>query len=331
MSARASDEDPVTLRRAIDDLREEIGRRLSSSDESAGGVRAVVERAGESLANADWMGLFDRARQALQRVGMDERSGDVDEFGLEADALRRAAPLFDWLHDRWWRIEVRGAEHLPASGSHLIVGNHSGLLPWDGIMLAHAVARLRPSSPRPRFLVADWLATLPFAQPWLTRIGGVRACRENAQWLLAHGRPVIAFPEGIKGAAKVYRERYRLQRFGRGGAVRVALEAGVPLVPVAVVGAEEAHPVLFKMHTLARLVGLPFVPVTPTFPWLGPFGLVPLPARWSIEFGPPLPLADLAREAASDELLVSRLTETLRSRIQAMLDEALRRRTDPAD
>jgi 1-acyl-sn-glycerol-3-phosphate acyltransferase len=156
----------------------------------------------------------------------------------------------------------------------------------------------------------------------------VRACRENAQRLLAHGRPVIAFPEGIKGAAKVYRERYRLQRFGRGGAVRVALEAGVPLVPVAIVGAEEAHPVLFKMHTVARLIGLPFLPVTPTFPWLGPFGLVPLPSSWSIRFGPAMPLADLSRDAASDELLLSRLTEELRGSIQTMLDDSLRRRNE---
>ena len=114
---------------------------------------------------------------------------------------------------------------------------------------------------------------MPFAQPWLARVGGVRACRENAHRLLRAGHSVIAFPEGAKGAAKVFADRYRLQRFGRGGVVRVAIEAGVPLVPVSVVGAEEAHPILFKMHTVARAVGLPFLPVTPTFPWLGPAGL----------------------------------------------------------
>ena len=157
-------------------------------------------------------------------------------------------------------------------------------------------ARSSDTNPRRRalrFLVADWLATLPFAQPWITRLGGVRACRENAERLLRTGRSVIAFPEGAKGAAKVFRQRYRVQRFGRGGVVRTALALGAPLVPVAVVGAEEAHPVLFKMETAARAVGLPFIPVTPTFPALGPLGVVPLPSKWSIAFGAPIETAEL--------------------------------------
>ena len=137
---------------------------------------------------------------------------------------------------------------------------------------------------------------------------------------------MVAFPEGVKGAAKVFRERYRLKRFGRGGVVRVALESGAPLVPVAVVGAEEAHPILFKIETLARVVGLPFVPVTPTFPVLGPLGFVPLPSKWSIHFGEPIALDHLGGDAADDELLVSRLTEELRAQIQAMVEQALRER-----
>lgn len=321
--------EPVRLREAIDRLRVEILQRLPA-EVSSDGARALARRAVAS-ADADFMGAFDRARRTLQRFGMVERSGEVDPLGFEPDALTRVAPLLDFLHERWWRVDVSGLEQLPEHGPFLLVGNHSGLLPWDGLMIAHAVARARPNAERPRFLVADWLATLPFAQPWLARLGGVRACRENAEWLLAHGRPVIAFPEGAKGAAKVYRERYRLQRFGRGGAVRVALEAGVPLIPVAVVGAEETHPVLFKLHTLARFIGAAFVPVTPTFPWLGPLGLVPLPSKWSIRFGEPAPLEELGTAAASDDLLVSRLTEDLRRRIQTMLDELLRSRDDKPD
>lgn len=316
------------IREAIDRLRAEILDRLPVGS-AAAGARAVVERA-VADADTDWMAAFDRARQAVQRLGMGERTGEVDPLGFEPDALARAAPLLDFLHDRWWRVSTSGLQHLPEQGPFLLVGNHSGLLPWDGLMIAHAVARARPRAERPRFLVADWLATLPFAQPWLARLGGVRACRENAEWLLAHGRPVIAFPEGVKGAAKVYRERYRLQRFGRGGAVRVALEAGVPLVPVAVVGAEETHPVLFKLHTLARWIGASFIPVTPTFPWLGPVGMVPLPSKWSIRFGEPAPLEELGAIAATDDLLVSRLTEDLRQRIQAMLDDLLSTRDEPA-
>ncbi|UCE86976.1 MAG: acyl-phosphate glycerol 3-phosphate acyltransferase, partial [Deltaproteobacteria bacterium] len=156
--------------------------------------------------------------------------------------------------------------------------------------------------------------------------GGVRACRENAERLLQTGRSVIAFPEGAKGAAKVFRERYRLQRFGRGGIVRTALAARAPLVPTAVVGAEEAHPILFKVENLARFVGLPFVPVTPTFPALGPIGLLPLPSKWIVQFGEPIPLDHLEPDAAEDELLVARLNEDLRSRIQAMVDASVRAR-----
>jgi 1-acyl-sn-glycerol-3-phosphate acyltransferase len=137
---------------------------------------------------------------------------------------------------------------------------------------------------------------------------------------------VIAFPEGAKGAAKVFADRYRVQRFGRGGVVRVALEEGVPLVPVSVVGAEEAHPILFKLRTAARMVGLPFVPVTPTFPWLGPAGLLPLPSKWRVRIGAPTPTRALGPETADDEIQISRMTEQLRARIQAMVDEDRRAR-----
>jgi 1-acyl-sn-glycerol-3-phosphate acyltransferase len=134
---------------------------------------------------------------------------------------------------------------------------------------------------------------------------------------------VVAFPEGQKGAAKVFRERYRLQRFGRGGAVRMALETGVPLVPVGVVGAEEVHPVLFKIRTLAGRAGISFLPVTPTFPWLGPLGLLPLPSKWVVRFGAPLAIPRLGPEAAEDELLVSRLTQDLRRSIQRLVQDGL--------
>ena len=213
---------------------------------------------------------------------------------------------------------------MPIDEPVLFVANHSGLLPYDGLVIAHLVER--ETVRRPRFLVADLLVTLPFAQPWLARVGGVRACRENAHRLLKKGHSVIAFPEGVKGAAKVFADRYRLQRFGRGGVVRVALEAGVPIVPVAVVGAEEAHPILFKLTTAARAVGLPFVPVTPTFPLLGPLGLLPLPAKWHVRFGAPLATDRMGADAAQDEVLVSRMTEELRGQIQGMVDGERRAR-----
>ncbi len=271
----------------------------------------------------DWQSAFTDLRRRMSAFGMSERSGEVDEFGMDELVLRRLRPLLDLLHDHYWRVDVGGEQRLPEAGPCLLVANRSGILPYDGLMLAHAVERARSAVGRPRFLVADWLITLPFVQPYLARLGGVRACRENAERLLEAGRFVIAFPEGVKGAAKVFRERYRLKRFGRGGVVRVALESGVPLLPVGIVGAEEAHPILFKLHTPARALGLPFLPVTPTFPLLGPLGVLPLPSKWVIRIGKLLALDHLEPDAASDELLVSRLTEELRSQIQSLVEIGL--------
>lgn len=296
---------------ALDSLRARLDERFAPPEE--GGV--------------DWMALFDGARRRFARVGgMRDVSGEIDDFGMDADAVAAAKSWLGWLYDRWWRIEVSGREGLPASGPVLYVANHSGLLPWDGLMIVEALERHMPDAPRARFLVADWIATLPFAAPAITRLGGVRACRENAERLLRTGRSVVSFPEGAKGAAKVFRQRYRVQRFGRGGVVRTAIAARVPLVPVAVVGAEEAHPVLFKVGSAARAVGLPFLPVTPTFPAFGPLGLVPLPSKWSISFGAPIATDELDPDAARDETLVWRMTEDLRDGIQSMLDAAVRRR-----
>jgi 1-acyl-sn-glycerol-3-phosphate acyltransferase len=301
------------LARALDDLQQAIALRWRAEPENGG-------------AGFDPLALFDEARRRFSNLGMSERSWDVDEFGLDAHSLARARSLLNFLADRYWRIDVRGLDQVSVDRPSLFVANRSGVLPWDGLMIAHAVSRHAPEAELPRFLVADWLMTLPFVQPFLARLGGVRACRENAERLLRGGRPVVAFPEGQKGAAKVFRERYRLQRFGRGGVVRVAIEMRCPLVPVAVVGAEEAHPVLFKLETAARLSGLPFLPVTPTFPVLGPLGLLPLPSKWSIHFGEPVPTEHLGVEAAEDELLVSRMTEELRAEIQREVNAGLKRR-----
>ena len=205
---------------------------------------------GDESERFDWVALAEDLRRRLGQFGMRERSGEVDDFGLDPETIRSArAAARSLLRKRWWRIEVVGLEHVPADRPVLFVANHSGLLPWDGLALAETIEEAHGAARRPRFLIADWLITLPFVQPALARLGGVRACRENAERLLATGRSVVAFPEGVKGAAKTFRDRYRLQRFGRGGAVRLALAAGVPIVPVAIVGAEEAHPILFKLET----------------------------------------------------------------------------------
>jgi 1-acyl-sn-glycerol-3-phosphate acyltransferase len=298
---------------ALASLRDELRRRLSPTPD----VRA------EEGAPFDWVALGEDLRRRFGQLGMRERSGEVDDFGLDPETIRSARPLFSLLRKRWWRIEVVGLEHVPDDRPVLFVANHSGLLPWDGLALAETIEEAHGAARRPRFLIADWLITLPFVQPALARLGGVRACRENAERLLESGRSVVAFPEGVKGAAKTFRDRYRLQRFGRGGAVRLALAAGVPIVPVAIVGAEETHPILFKVETPARLLGLPFLPVTPTFPWFGPLGALPLPSKWVISFGEPLAAAGPGGAQANDDLLVARLTEELRAEVQRLVKAAL--------
>jgi 1-acyl-sn-glycerol-3-phosphate acyltransferase len=304
--------------RSAEDVSESATTR-GSSDPLAGLPPEVDPPRGERF-----FSIFDELRSQLSGLSASPRSGEVDEFGLDRDALAQARGLLDFLFDRYWRVAVAGEAHLPSEGPCLFVANRSGLLPYDGLMLAHALERARPGWPRPRFLVADWLMTLPFAQPRLARLGGVRACPENAERLLLQGHSVIAFPEGVKGAAKVFRDRYRLQRFGRGGAIRSALRTRVPLIPVAIVGAEEAHPILFKSDSVAtRAFGLPFLPVTPTFPLLGPLGLLPLPTRWRISIGEPMSLPDLQGDESADELEVARMNEMLRARVQSLLDGAL--------
>ncbi len=297
------------LREALDRLRGEIRTRFPARE------RTPVEK-------IDWMALIQQIQRRVSTFGMSERSGEVDEFGMDEIVVRRARPLFDLLYEHYWRIELHGTDQIPDAGPCLFVANRSGLLPYDGLMVSHAIWRIRPTL-QPRFMVADWLITLPFVQPYLARLGGVRACRENAERLIRSREAVLAFPEGQKGAAKVFRERYRLKRFGRGGVVRVALETRVPIIPIGIVGAEEAHPILFKWGTPARVVGLPFLPVTPTFPLLGPLGLLPLPTKWVIRIGEPISISHLAPDAARDELLISRMNEELRSEIQVLVDTGL--------
>jgi len=297
------------LREALDGLRGEISKRFPPRE------RVPVEK-------IDWVAVFQQIQRRVSTLGMSERSGQVDEFGMDEVVLRRARPLLDLLYERYWRVELHGIDQIPETGPCLLVANRSGLLPYDGLMVSHAIWRMRPKL-RPRFMIADWLITLPFVQSYLAQLGGVRACRENAERLIRSREAVLVFPEGQKGAAKVFRDRYRLKRFGRGGVVRVALETRVPIIPIGIVGAEEAHPILFKWDAPARAVGLPFLPVTPTFPLLGPLGLLPLPTKWVIRIGEPIPISHLAPDAARDELLISRMNEELRSKIQVLIDTGL--------
>jgi len=253
-------------------------------------------------------------------------SEEVDEFGRDAKFTETIRPLFEFLYTVWWRVEPAGVENVPAEGAALVVANHSGVLPWDGVMITLAVRHEHPARRECRMLALDMFALLPFLAPALARTGAVRASQENGERLLRAGELVGVFPEGVKGVGKRYRDRYKLARFGRGGFVRLALRTSAPIVPCAVVGAEEIHPVLAKADWVGRPFGLPYFPITPSFPLLGPLGAVPLPAKWSIDFADPIPTATHGPEGAEDPILVNRLSEQVRSIIQRMIDGRLARR-----
>ena len=253
-------------------------------------------------------------------------SEEVDEFGRDAKFTETIRPLLEFLYTVWWRVEPAGVENVPAEGPALVVANHSGVLPWDGMMISLALRHEHPARRECRMLVLDMFALLPFLAPALARTGAVRACPENGERLLRAGELVGVFPEGVKGVGKRYRDRYKLARFGRGGFVRLALRTSAPIVPCAVVGAEEIHPVLAKADWVGRPFGLPYFPITPSFPHLGPLGVVPLPTKWSIDFADPIPTAEYGPAGAEDPILVNRLSEQVRSVIQRMIDGRLARR-----
>jgi 1-acyl-sn-glycerol-3-phosphate acyltransferase len=250
-----------------------------------------------------------------------------DELGFDEALAESAYPLFELLYERWWRVEAVGVHNVPSHGRAMLVANHAGaLFPFDATMITVAMMRLHPLPRWPRFMVIDWAFGLPFVAPFVRKLGGLPTGSANAERVLGRDELLIVFPEGAKGTGKPFRERYRLQRFGRGGFVEVALRTRSEIVPVAVVGSEEIYPMLGDARALARAIGAPFVPLTPTFPWLGPLGLVPLPSRWRIEFGAPIRLDEHPPEAADDRRTVLAITEQVQEAISAQLHEGLVRR-----
>jgi 1-acyl-sn-glycerol-3-phosphate acyltransferase len=250
-----------------------------------------------------------------------------DEWGFDEEFAEAVYPLFEFLYEVWWRVDSDGVLNVPAHGRALLVSNHAGaLFPFDASMILLSIMKQHPLPRWARFLVLDWAFVLPFVSAFMRRVGGVPASKHNAARLLQQDELVMVFPEGAKGTGKSFSERYRLQRFGRGGFVEVALRTGAPIVPVAVVGSEEIYPKIGDARPLARAVGAPFVPVTPTFPWLGPLGMVPLPSKWRIEFCEPIQVAEYGPDAAEDRRLQFEIAEQVRAMIQAKLYENLVKR-----
>ena len=252
---------------------------------------------------------------------------EVDEFGFDADFTDHIyLPALRPLYRSWFRIETLGMSNIPDTGGALVVANHSGTVPMDGLMTSLAVHDEHPAKRRLRLLGADLVCKLPLIGSIARKTGNTLACNPDAERLLSSGELVGVYPEGFKGVGKSFSDRYKLQRFGRGGFVSAAIRTGVPIIPCSIVGAEEIYPMIGNLKSLARVLGVPYLPVTPTFPLLGPLGLVPLPSKWLIEFGEPIPTAHLGASAAEDPMLVFNLTDQVRETIQQSLYSLLMQR-----
>jgi 1-acyl-sn-glycerol-3-phosphate acyltransferase len=302
---------------------------------AAGGHRAGDGRlAGEN-------GGFPRAGAAARPGGWRSRVADVlefarrqldgesevDQFGFDPEFNSRVLmPMARALYQHWFGVQMRGLSHVPGAGPALVVANHSGTLPIDAVMLQAGLHDEHPAHRNLRLLGADLLYEVPLLGPLARKGGHTRACPANAHALLRSGEVVGVFPEGFKGISKPFTDRYQLRRFGRGGFAATAIRARVPIVPCAIVGAEEIYPLLGNARPVAQLLGLPYFPITPLFPWLGPIGAIPLPSKWIIEFCPPVPTSDYEPGSEHDPAVIADLAGRVRGTIQRKLDDLLAER-----
>ena len=294
-------------------------RRLRSGLDPGTELTDALLNAGLALPREAREGLT----RALRRLGGDYRE---DEWGFDEEFAEAVYPFLEWMYDHWWRVTATGVSNVPSHGRALLAANHAGILPWDATMVSVALMRGHALPRYPRFLVLNWAFGLPYVSVVMRKVGGVVASPHNAERLLRQDELVAVFPEGVKGTGKHWRDRYRLQRFGRGGFIEIALKTGAPIVPVAVVGSEEIYPKVADAPLLARAAGAPFFPITPTFPLLGALGAIPLPSRWRIEFCEPIETEPYGPEAAADRALLLELSEQVRDTIQEKLYENLVKR-----
>jgi len=295
-------------------LRHGLARGASPLEAVAGAAGGFPAEAGEALEGA------------LRRL---EGDFPEDEWGFDEGFAETVYPLLELMFERWWRAKAIGVSKVPGHGRALLVANHAGVLPWDALMISTAILREHPLPRCARFLVLKWAFDLPWLSIAVRKLGGAVASPYNAIRLLEEEHLVTVFPEGERGIGKSWSERYRLARFGRGGFVEIALRTGAPIVPVAVVGSEEIYPKLADVPALARVLGTPYFPITPTFPALGPLGAVPLPSRWRIEFCEPIQTMHYGPDAAEDRRLVLELSEQVRETVQEHLLEGIFERGAP--
>jgi 1-acyl-sn-glycerol-3-phosphate acyltransferase len=250
---------------------------------------------------------------------------EIDEFGFDEDLTTQVLmPLLRPMHRHYWRVASHGIEHVPEQGGALLVANHAGTLPADALITRLDVFDL--TGRHARELGADLVFRTPFVGELARKTGATLASGDDADRLLSSGELVAVWPEGFKGLGKPWKDRYKLQRFGRGGFVATASRSQVPIIPTAIVGSEEIYPMLFDLRIVARLLGFPYFPVVPqmfALPVLGPFALLPLPSKWIIEYGDPIDTASFGSELAEDPMALFDLTDQVRERIQRMLHSNL--------
>jgi 1-acyl-sn-glycerol-3-phosphate acyltransferase len=254
-----------------------------------------------------------------------ERLSDVDEWGRSQHLRDILAKLYAPVYDRWLRVEWEGFDKIPREGGALIVANHAGAIPVDAPSIMHGIER---DLGRPVYGLADEIfKKVPLVNVAWSRLGGVQAHPDNAYRLLREQQHLVTvFPEGSKGPAKTYAERYRLRRFGRGGFVQIAMRAGVPIIPLAVIGSEETMPIIAKVPALDRLLGVPYVPITANM-LLGPLGLlVPFPAKLRIRVLDPVVLDVPPDQPRYPRSRIMDTSEGIRQAIQEELYDMLRRR-----
>ena len=236
--------------------------------------------------------------------------------------------VVEFFYRYWFRAEVEGIENVPTDGGALLVSNHSGALPPDAAMIARAI-REELAVPRPLHITVEhFFKGYPGFSMLIPKIGCVAAHPANVHRLLYDEQQlVLVFPEGRKGTEKLYKDRYRLRRFGRGGFVEAAMRAEAKLVPVCVVGAEESAPIFAQVGLLRRLTGLIYFPITPTFPWFGPLGMLGyLPAKFKLRFLEPIDTRTMGNDPAADKALVQNVSQEIRARIQENLHDMLAKR-----
>jgi 1-acyl-sn-glycerol-3-phosphate acyltransferase len=272
-----------------------------------------------------WLGMEDDEALVSHLVEARRAAGlpEYDPFGYHPEHVRYVAPLARFLYRNYFRVQTYGLEKLPKQGRLLLVANHAGQIPIDGMMIASAML-LDQKPPRlVRSMVEKWIPQLPFLSYLFARWGQVVGIPENCRLLLQHEEMILVFPEGVRGISKTYDRRYQLQEFGL-GFLRLALETNTPIVPVAVIGSEEQAPSFYNFRALAKIMGAPSFPITPTFPWVPILGMLPYPVKYHIHFGAPILVEG---DPDDEDQAIEAKVAVIKQRLQDQINEGLSQRS----